>query len=316
LQSLWPWGLAPCLALALSWSAPEAGAQSTPKDQSVLVVSEMKPYTETIPGTEISFELVPVPGGQFLMGSPESEENRSEDEGPQHPVEIAPFWMGKHEVTWDEFDQFAYSLDLKKKQREAVDLANQSPTEKAADAVTRPTPPYPDETHGFGREGRPAIGMSHHAAMEYCYWLSRKTGKSYGLPTEAEWEYAASIEPDAAEAKRRYPWGDEEPGPGHANLFGLSGGGPADVNAFSAGDSPSGLRQLIGNVWEWTADTFGPYPGFVADPYKEYSQPWFGDHKVLRGGSFATRAHLIRNTWRNFHTPERRDVYAGFRTCA
>ena len=73
---------------------------------------------------------------------------------------------------------------------------------------------------------------------------------------------------------------------------------------------------MIGNVWEWTADPFTPYPGFAADPYKEYSEPWFGNHTVLRGGCFATRAHLIRNTWRNFYTPDRRDVFAGFRTCA
>jgi iron(II)-dependent oxidoreductase len=85
-----------------------------------------------------------------------------------------------------------------------------------------------------------------------------------------------------------------------------------DVLRFRTADSAWGCRQMIGNVWEWTADAFGPYPGFVTDPYKEYSQPWFGDHKVLRGGSFATRAALIRNTWRNFYTPDRRDVFAGF----
>ena len=73
---------------------------------------------------------------------------------------------------------------------------------------------------------------------------------------------------------------------------------------------------MIGNVWEWTASDFLPYPGFVADPYRDYSQPWFGTHKVLRGGCFATRARLLRNTWRNFYTPDRRDVFAGFRTCA
>jgi iron(II)-dependent oxidoreductase len=92
--------------------------------------------------------------------------------------------------------------------------------------------------------------------------------------------------------------------------------GVVPVGGCAAGDNPAGARQLIGNVWEWTASPFTPYPGFVVDPYKEYSEPWFGTHKVLRGGSFATPARLIRNTWRNFYTPDRGDVFAGFRTCA
>ena len=140
--------------------------------------SEMKPYAETIPGTDVKFEMVPIPGGKFMMGSPAEEAKRSEDEGPQHPVKIAPFWMGKYEVTWDEYDQFAFSLDLKKKKREGVDLGNQPEAEKKADAVTRPTPPYADETFGFGRKGQPVICITHHAAMEYCRWLSAKTGKA------------------------------------------------------------------------------------------------------------------------------------------
>ena len=81
----------------------------------------------------------------------------------------------------------------------------------------------------------------------------------------------------------------------------------------AGGDSRSGLRQLLGNVWEWTASAFLPYPGFEPGPYREYSQPWFGDHRVLRGGSFATRSRLVHNRWRNFYMPERNDVFAGIR---
>jgi iron(II)-dependent oxidoreductase len=131
------------------------------------------------------------------------------------------------------------------------------------------------------------------------------------LPTEAEWEVAAST-PE----KRTFPWGEQPPGRLHANLDSRAGG-PVDVAAFPDGDSAYGCRQMIGNVWEWTASDFQPYPGFVVDPYKEYSQPWFATpHKVLRGGCWATRGRLLRNTWRNFYPPDRRDVLAGFRTVA
>ena len=88
------------------------------------------------------------------------------------------------------------------------------------------------------------------------------------------------------------------------------------VAACAEGRSASGCLQLLGNAWEWTASPFEPYPGFTVDPYKEYSQPWFGTHKVLRGGSFASSRRLLRNTWRNFYTPDRSDIFAGFRTCA
>jgi iron(II)-dependent oxidoreductase len=95
----------------------------------------------------------------------------------------------------------------------------------------------------------------------------------------------------------------------------LGGSGRVHVGEFARGDSFAGCHQMLGNVWEWTSSTFAPYPGFVCDPYREYSEPWFGTHKVLRGGSFATPARLISNTWRNFYTPDRGDVFAGFRTC-
>ena len=131
---------------------------------------------------------------------------------------------------------------------------------------------------------------------------------------------AAAAEPAAGgrvlgQGKRRFPWGDEPATPCRANLNGRTLG-CVDVAAFPDGDSAFGCRQMFGNVWEWTSSDFLPYPGFVADPYKEYSQPWFGTHKVLRGGCWATQGRLLRNTWRNFYTPDRRDVWGGFRTCS
>jgi iron(II)-dependent oxidoreductase len=152
----------------------------------------------------------------------------------------------------------------------------------------------------------PAFHVSWYEAEAYCRWAGRR------LPTEAEWELAAA---GLDVPGRRFPWGDEPPAPERANLDGL-GGGVVDVAEAPGGDGPYGCRQMIGNVWEWTGSDFMPYPGFVADPYKEYSAPWFGTHKVLRGGCWATRARLLRNTWRNFYRPERRDTWAGFRTCA
>jgi iron(II)-dependent oxidoreductase len=158
------------------------------------------------------------------------------------------------------------------------------------------------------------IHVNWYEANAYCAWAGRR------LPTEAEWELAASGEPTPdgrgfTERKRRYPWGDEAPTPERANLDSQAMG-CVEVGAHPAGDSAFGCRQMIGNVWEWTADTFEAYPGFELDPYAEYSAPSFGQQKVLRGGCWATRSRLIRNTFRNFYTPDRNNIFAGFRTCA
>jgi iron(II)-dependent oxidoreductase len=153
----------------------------------------------------------------------------------------------------------------------------------------------------------PVLHVSCYEAEAYCEWAGRR------LPTEAEWERAAATTPDGA-TQRRYPWGDTV----RADAANLDGryGGPAPVDAFTAGASAWGAVQMLGNAWEWTATRFAPYPGFSADPYKEYSAPWFeSEHRVLRGGSFATPLRLVRNTWRNFYKPDRADVFCGFRTC-
>ena len=160
----------------------------------------------------------------------------------------------------------------------------------------------------------PVIHVCWHEARAFCRWAGRR------LPTEAEWELAASGEPDPGGAgfsprKRRYPWGDDFPAPRRANLD-WQAMGCVDVGAHPEGESAFGCRQMAGNVWEWTSSDFLPFPGFTPDPYKDYSQPLFGDTKVFRGGCWVTRSRLIRNNYRNYNTPDRRDLWVGFRTCA
>jgi iron(II)-dependent oxidoreductase len=153
----------------------------------------------------------------------------------------------------------------------------------------------------------PVLHVSWYEADAYARWAGRR------LPTEEEWEKAARHDP-ATGRTLRYPWGDDEPTPEHANL-GQRHLRPAPVGAYPTGASPLGVQQLIGDVWEWTSSDFLPYPGFVPFPYREYSEVFFGpDHKVLRGGSFAVDAVACRGTFRNWDLPVRRQIFSGFRT--
>ncbi|MGW7055291.1 ergothioneine biosynthesis protein EgtB [Streptomyces sp. NPDC054887] len=156
-------------------------------------------------------------------------------------------------------------------------------------------------------EDEPVLHVSWYEADAYARWAGRR------LPTEAEWEKAARHDPVSGRSTR-YPWGDADPTPELANL-GQRHLRPAPVGAYAAGASPLGVRQLIGDVWEWTSSDFLPYPGFAAFPYREYSEVFFGGaHKVLRGGSFAVDAVACRGTFRNWDLPIRRQIFAGFRT--
>ena len=154
----------------------------------------------------------------------------------------------------------------------------------------------------------PVVHVCFFEAEAYAAWAGKR------LPTEPEWEKAARFDP-ATGRSRRYPWGDEDPGAEHANL-GQRHLRPAPVGSYPAGESPLGVRQLIGDVWEWVDSGFHAYPGFAAFPYKEYSEVFFGgDYKMLRGGSFGTDASAVRGTFRNWDHPIRRQIFAGFR-CA
>lgn len=269
-----------------------------PAESQAATESEMKAYKLTIPNTDVSFEMVPVPGGKFLMGSPETEEGREEDEGPRVEVEIAPFWIGKFEVTWDEYDLFAFSRDLRLKQQKGIDPATQSALETAADAVTRPTKPYADETFGLGRSGQPVICITHHAAMEYCRWLSEKTGQTYRLPTEAEWEYAARAGTETA-----YSFGDDPADLEDFAWYVENAEGPQKVGRKKP--NPWGIFDMHGNVAEWCLDHYSADwykalaakgPGPARRPVNlptEYEYPY-----VARGGSWDDDAELLRSAAR------------------
>jgi len=280
-----------------------AFASAAPAQEKPPASTDLKPYTETIAGTDLKFEMLPIPGGTFTMGSAPGETKRKDDEGPTFTATVGPFWMGKCEVTWDEFDEYAFSKDIKRKQRENVDPAKLPATERAADAVTRSTKPYADMTFGFGSRGNPAICMTHHAAMEYCRWLSAKTGKTYRLPTEAEWEFAAR-----GGASTAYSFGDDAGALGEYAWFVENAEKPMPVGKKKP--NPYGLHDIHGNVMEWCLDLYQPnaYASFakaggaakgpvVLPTAKEY--PY-----VARGGSWDDDPDKLRSAAREASNPE------------
>jgi iron(II)-dependent oxidoreductase len=289
---------------------------------------------------------VEIPGGKFTMGAEPNDPFVFDNEKWAHEVTIKPFRIARAPVTNGEFLEFVEeggyreenywshdgwrwlqsggSPQLEKSFAKFFQRDMNEPMEIVAFKERLDHPIYwrpldngkweqrvYDQYHLLD-EDLPIVHVSWYEAEAYCNWAGRR------LPSEAEWEMAATAEITGSTThptRRRYPWGDQPPTPHHANLD-WRGGGLIEVAAYPGGDSALGCRQMIGNVWEWTADDFAPYPGFSPDPYKEYSQPWFGTHKALRGGCWATSSLLVHNGWRNFYTPDRRDVWAGFRTCA
>jgi len=252
------------------------------------------------------------------------------EEAPVHRVKVDGFWIDRFQVTNIKFRRFVQATGYETAAQRIPlieDYPGAQPEDLVAGSVVFTPPPGPvpmvdhyawwrwqpgaDWRHPEGpgsdlkgRDKHPVVHLAWEDVEAYATWAGK------ALPSEAEWELAAS-----GHEKRRFLWGDAPPDATRANLDGRTL--RVDVAALPDGDSPFGCRQMIGNVWEWTDTRFGPYPGFVADPYKEYSEPWFATpHMVLRGGCFATRGRLLRNTWRNFYPPHRRDVLAGFRTCA
>jgi formylglycine-generating enzyme required for sulfatase activity len=257
---------------------------------------EMQAYSEKIPGTEVTFDLVKIPGGKFKMGSPAGEEGRNADEGPQREVQIAPFWMGKCEITWNEFELFMYPTE-ERRIRESHQI--NAKLNELTDASSRPTQPYVEMSFGMGKDGFPAISMTQHSANKYCEWLSAKTGHFYRLPTEAEWEYAAR-----AGTTTTYFWGDDA--------------SPMDEYCWWANNSegkyqkvgrkkpnPWGLHDILGNVCEWTLDQYYPTTyasGNASNPWVKATKPY---PHVARGGSWDDdSAEKLRVAARKFSDPD------------
>jgi iron(II)-dependent oxidoreductase len=252
-----------------------------------------------------------VPGGPFTMGT-STEPWALDNERPAHTVQVPAFYLDTTPVTnaaYAEFiadggyDERRWWTSAGWQHRQRTGLAaplywqwDGGQWVRTRFGVTEPVPP-----------AEPVMHVCWYEAAAYAAWAGRR------LPTEAEWEKAARFEP-ATGASRRFPWGDEDPTSQHANL-GQRHLQPAPSGSYPAGAAPSGARQLIGDVWEWTASDFQPYPGFAAWPYREYSEVFFGsEYKVLRGGSFGVGPVACRGTFRNWDYPVRRQIFAGFRT--
>jgi len=268
---------------------------------------------------------VAIPGGRHQLGSDASVPFRFDNEKPPMIVEIEPFRIARAPVTNAEFAAFVDDGGYERPECwSAPGWEWRKQSQIHGPVYWRKADKAGWEERTFDRwlplaPHQPVVHVNLYEAEAWCRWAGRR------LPSEAEWEVAASRAPSPdgkalAPGKRRYPWGqslhDGHPDAQFANLD-AQRLGRVDVAALPAGDSAFGCRQMLGNVWEWTASKFQPFPGFQADLYEDYSAPWFAEGRhVLKGGAWATRERLVHNSYRNFFTPERQDVLAGFRTCA
>jgi len=262
------------------------------------------------PAKEFVGRDVEFAGGEFEMGSPPGPDFAFDNEKPVCRIAIAPFALATAPVTNGEYLEFVKAGGYGRQdcwtargwqwRSESNAVAPRHWRNEGSRWLVRRF----DRWQPITLE-EPVVNVNAFEAEAYCRFAGRR------LPTEPEWEFAARH--GLAAGEDRYPWGLAVPAWGAVNLNGAYGR-PVHAGALAGGDTHGGIRQLIGNIWEWTATDFNGYPGFQPDPYREYSQPWFGDHRVLRGGCFATRSRLVHSRFRNFYTPDRNDVFAGFRT--
>ena len=278
-------------------------------------VNEFKNFTEHIPKSAISFNMVAIPGGTFRMGSPAAEPFRKEDEGPVREVELKPFFMAEIEVSWDEYLAFYVQTAAEGRSTDTEGIRKKQAVE--TDAISGATPPYGQPDQGWGLGRRPAISFSFHAAETYCKWLSKVSGKNYRLPTEAEWEYACR---GGSTSPYFFP-GDPKKFEKSGLNARLSKNDTAVINTYIIykGNSPTktqlpdrvkanpyGLKNMAGNVAEFCSDwyqtdAYSKYPqGVVKDP----KGPQEGTEHVVRGGSFLSTAGLLRSAARDYTRTE------------
>lgn len=242
-------------------------------------------FTEKIPETGISFDMLEIAGGTFVMGSPESETNRKADEGPQHQVEVDAFYMGKYELTWEVFELF-----FKQNQELFVKLDNEKVIK--IDAISRPSPPYEDPSYGMGKEGFPAISMSMYSALVFCKWLSTVTGRFYRLPTEAEWEYAARAGSETA-----YSFGNSVD---ELDKYAVHYKNSNSKSAKVGSKLPNawGLYDMHGNVAEWALDEYKEETYANSDGKNPWVTPTVFHPRVIRGGSWDDDPDKLRSASR------------------
>lgn len=245
-----------------------------------------KPFTQKIPNSSISFTMQPIPAGSFVMGSSSTEKAAKANEQPPKNVRISAFWMGKYEVTHDEFELFLKD--------EHTSLNND------ADVVTRPSPQYIDLSWGMGKDGGfPANSMQQMTALMYCRWLYKKTGVFYRLPTEAEWEYAAR-----AGSTTIYPFGNNEAQLGEYAWYSKNSGGKYH-KVGQKKPNKWGLYDMLGNVAEWTLDQYDKdyFSKIKPDEMNPVIKPVKKNVRTIRGGSFESASTELRSASREYWLP-------------
>ena len=263
-------------------------------------------------GERSGLALIELPATSFALGAEISADFAYDNELPQRVVEVAAFAIGRVTVTNRDWLEFIEDGGYRRSEWWSPEGWEWRVTE-AAERPLRWLDGGRERTLAGTRAlalDCPVVHVCHHEAEAFA------RARDLRLPSETEWELAATYDHERG-VKLAWPWGEGQPGPEEANLIESARFETVASGSLPAGASPCGALGMIGDVWEWTASSFGGYPGFRAEPYPEYSEVFFGgDYRVLRGGSFATSALVATPTFRNWDYPARRQVFAGLRVAA